>query len=336
MGKSTNDVPVIEVGKSGSPGITIATTSFHAEHDKIKNLAKIKTCIEVAADKGARLIVFPEQCLQGYISLLPTGPMPLSEFQYQYGNAETIPGPATDEVTVLAKKYSIYVILGLTERNASYAGGTGALFNSMVLVGPQGVIGIYRKVHLPLNEQHIYVAGTAFNVYDTDIGRIGMHICHDKSFPESSRVLMIKGADIIVHSTAWPKGGPLTVCGTTQEEYSGYISETMERHSAAANEVWFVSSNNFGLDDNTGDDYFGHSRVIHPTGIVIADSGEREAIVVVHGLDIKGEIFRRRTEYFNTVNLSRDRQPSLYSEISEDMRYPSYIPEKGTTDLFKE
>lgn len=325
----------MEVGEKGLPGVTIATTSFHAVHDKAGNLAKIKTWIETAAAKGVKLIVFPEQCLQGYISLFPTGPMPVSEFRYQYENAETVPGPATDELTVLARKHNMYVVLGLTERNPVYGGGTGALFNSAVLVGPHGVTGVYRKVHLPLNEHHIYVPGTAFNVYNTDVGRIGMHICHDKSFPESSRILMIKGADIIVHPTAWQKGGPKTACGVTQEEYSGYISETMERHSAAANEVWFVSSNNVGIDDNTGDDYFGQSRIIHPSGIVIADSGKNEAMIVAHGLDIRGEVLKRRTEYFGTINLAKDRLPFLYSEVSEDLRYPPYVPEKGTTDSFE-
>lgn len=336
MKTSQEEIAIIEVGAPGSPGVAIATTSFHTEYNKEKNLAKMKRWIEKAAGKGAQLVVFPEQCLQGYICFPPQDPMPLEQFQYQYENAETVPGPATDELTVLAKKHNLYIVIGMTERNSQYAGGIGALFNSMVLIGSEGVTGIYRKVHLPGNEHHVYVGGSGFHVYDTTVGRIGMNICHDKSFPETGRELMIKGTDIIVHSAAWPKSGPLTVYGVTEKEYSGYMSELMERHTAAANQVWFVSSNNFGADVKTNADFIGYSRIIHPSGIVIANSGEKEAIVVAHGLDIRGEIFKQRTEYCLSLNLPRDRVPSAYLDISKDLRYPPYVPEKGTTELYKE
>lgn len=336
MNKETDDIKVIEIAESGPPGISIATTSFHADHNKAKNLAKMINWIKMAGGKGASLLIFPEQSLQGYISFAPTGPMPLDEFNYHYDQAETIPGPSTDTLTVLAREHNMCIVVGMTERNDEYAGGTGALFNSLVLIGHNGVIGIHRKVHLPGNEDHIYIRGAGFNVYDTPIGRIGMHICHDKSFPESSRELMIKGADIIVNCSAWPRGGPLTVYGVTEEEYSGYVNEIMERHSATANEVWFISSNNFGVDDFSEADYFGRSRIIHPSGLVIAESGECEAMVIAHGLDIRGEVFRKRTIYNSAVNYAKDRMPSAYSTIGRDLKLPPYIPESGTTERSKE
>lgn len=329
-------VPVIEVGDPGAPGVCIATITFRAEHNKAHNLAKMKGQIEIAASKGARLVVFPEQSLQGYISGECQAALPPEQFQYQYENAETIPGQVTDSLTALAKKYNLCIIVGMTERSDQYAGGTGALFNSTVLIGAEGVIGTYRKVHLPGNEDHIYVRGPVFSVHDTPVGKIGMNICYDKAFPETGRELMIKGADIIVHPTAWPNSGPLTVNGVTEKEYSGYFSELMEKHTAAANQVWFISSNQFGMDAKTGNDYFGNSRIIHPSGIVIASSGEKEAIVIAHGLDIRGEILKQRTVNLFGLNLPKDRVPSAYWDIVKDFSNLPGVPEEGTTELYEE
>lgn len=325
-------VIIVEVGASSDPGITIATTSFQAEHDKVRNLEKMELWIETAARKGARLIVFPEQDLQGYITFAPPSAMPVDQFRYQYENAETIPGPATDELTALARKYTICIVIGMTERIMQYAGGTGALFNSMVLITTEGVVGVHRKVHLPGNEHHIYRRGSSFEVYDTPIGKVGMCICHDKSFPESGRELMIKGADIIVHSSAWPKSGPLRVYGAEEQDYSAYVCELMERHTAAANQLWFISSNNFGVDAKTGADFFGDSRIIHPSGLVIACSGQKEAMVIAHGLDIKGEIIRQRTEYYFSLNLPRDREPSAYSDLCKQFEDFAICSERRTIE----
>jgi predicted amidohydrolase len=333
--ESPKEPLVIEIGAKQASGAAIATTSFHTVYNKSINLTKIKKWVETAGIVGARLVVFPEQSLQGYISFAPQGPMPKEQFEYQYENAETVPGPATDELTALAKKYDLFIVVGMTEKSAKYAGGIGSLFNSTALIGSQGVIGVYRKVHLPGNELHIYVRGMGFYVFDTPVGRIGMNICHDKSFPETGRELMINGAEIIVHSTAWAKGNSLSFFGSKVDDYAHYMCDVMERHTAAANEVWFVSSNNFGVDPKTGADFFGHSRIIHPTGIVIADSGEKECIVLVHGLDIRGEILRRRTSYYYGFNFARDRVPSAYSTISKDLRHPAAIPEKGTTESYR-
>ena len=160
----------------------IATCCIHCEYDKAANLKKYMEYIDEAAANGANLVVFPEQSLQAYLTDL--GAMPLSDYTYQHDNAEVVPeGASTQALIKKAKEKDVYIIYGMTEKSAV---DDCILYNTMVLVGPEGYVGKYRKVHLPGDELHIYTAGTEFPVYDTKIGKIGMLICYDKSFPESA------------------------------------------------------------------------------------------------------------------------------------------------------
>lgn len=329
---SSKDWKIVEVGDPSAPGTTLAAANFNAVWDKSKNLEKMKEFIEIAAAKGVHVLVFPEQILQAYVYLARPGFTVEHElFQYQMTNAETIPGPATEEIAQLAAKYNMYISFGMTEKNGEYGGGKAVLFNSIALVGPQGLVGVYRKVHQPGTEYHLYVKGGAFNVYDTAAGKVGLDICYDKAFPESERTLAIKGADIILHSTAWPMSGPLTVNGVTEKEYAGYMCSLFDKVRAAENQVWYVAADNVGKDPKAGWEFWGHSRIINPSGIVIAEIGHEEGLVIAHGLDIKGEIVKARTQYFFGLNLLQDRAPWMYKEISsESVMYPSYAPGKSS------
>jgi len=109
---------------------------------------------------------------------------------------EEIPGPTTDKVAALSKKYGMYTATNYQERDGDKC------YNTTVLIGRDGkLIGKYRKVHLPASEHWYTAGGSDYPVFETDIGRIGFSICHDIAFPEQCRIMAVNGADIILHST---------------------------------------------------------------------------------------------------------------------------------------
>lgn len=308
---------VVEVGDRDRGGVTIATVNMHAVYDKAVNRAKYIEFIELAGSRGADLVVLPELSLQGYLyQLTPDWTLPSEELEYHYANAEPVPGETTRILTEHARRHDLHVIFGLTERSEGYGGTTGCLFNTAVLLGPAGVIGAYRKVHIPGGENHAFRPGNAFPVFDTPLGRIGIQICYDKCFPEPSRVLSIKGADLLVMPTAYPKSGPLTMNGAVlSEEYAGYTYDVFEKCRALENQVWFVSSDHVGVDPKGCFDFYGHSRIIHPSGLSLVEIGKEEGLAIAHGLDIRGEVLRARTKWFFGHNLLADRVPELYREV---------------------
>ena len=109
---------------------------------------------------------------------------------------ETIPGPATEKVSEISKKYQMYTATNMMERDGD------TTYNTTVFIGRGGkIIGKYRKVHLPAYESWYTAPGTEYPVFETDIGRVGFSTCHDMAFPEHCRCMALSGADIILHAT---------------------------------------------------------------------------------------------------------------------------------------
>jgi predicted amidohydrolase len=109
---------------------------------------------------------------------------------------ESVPGPTTDKVAKISKKYGMYTATNYNVRDGDKA------YNTTVFIGRDGnIIGIYRKIHLPATENWYITPGTEYPVFETDIGRVGFSICHDMAFPEQCRIMAINGADIILYAT---------------------------------------------------------------------------------------------------------------------------------------
>ncbi|HTC97620.1 MAG TPA: nitrilase-related carbon-nitrogen hydrolase [Bradyrhizobium sp.] len=126
---------------------------------------------------GADLVVFPELAVSG---LADPG-----------ARAQAIPGPLTDRFCRLAAEFKMHLVIGLAERDAD------ALHNSACLIGPEGLVAVYRKIHLTDAERAWAIPGEAWVVADTPVGRIGLLIGHDASFPEAGRILALRGCDLI-------------------------------------------------------------------------------------------------------------------------------------------
>ena len=158
--------------------------------EKEQNLAICVARMEEAAALGAQLLVLPECAIPGYMFDSGEEAMPY---------AEEIPGPTTEALERESARLGLYVVCGLLERDGD------ALRNAAVLVGPDGLIGTYRKTHLPfLGVDRFVVPGDELRVYDTPLGRIGIEICYDLRFPEVTRTLALKGADVVAHPTNFP------------------------------------------------------------------------------------------------------------------------------------
>ena len=291
--------------------LKIATCCMNWVYDKSANLAKYMKYIDEAAANGAKLVVFPEQSLQAYLKDL--GAMPLSDYEYQHDNAEVVPdGPSTQALIAKAKEKDVYIIWGMTEKSAV---DDVIMYNTMVLVGPEGFVGKYRKVHLPGDELHIYTAGTEFPVYDTKIGKIGMLICYDKSFPESARELAVGGAQLLVMSTAWP------IADTSKTNAEDVTSDMMydryvmyDKVRAVENQLPFISSNQFGKAGNI--EYIGFSSITDGTGKLLATTGYSEGIAYAEFEDLEKSIYSYKVNAFIGLQGLKDRNVEAYKRLA--------------------
>ncbi|HEY2787140.1 MAG TPA: carbon-nitrogen hydrolase family protein [Fimbriiglobus sp.] len=235
------------------PKIRVAAVQMDCRLGDIPaNLRSILAKLGEAADDGAKLVVFPECALTGY-------GFPDRAVAGEY--AQTIPGPASAAVAEACKARNVHAIFGVMER----AGGK--LFNACAIVGPDGLLGSYRKIHLPCVgvDRFLDPGDRPFAVHDLGGLRVGVGICFDGSFPESARVLTLLGADLICLPTNW------AAAATRNATLVGRVR-------ALENHVYYMSVNRVG--DETGYHYFGQSSICDFTGdfLTFADH-DREAIL---------------------------------------------------------
>jgi predicted amidohydrolase len=291
---------------------TIATCSFPATYDVDKNVEQHLAYVDEAAGVGASLVVFPECSLQGYPADFRASAAAdvLAEF---YGTAERISdGPNVARVAAAAADRGVWVIFGLNEATDR----AGVVYNTMVLAGPEGIVGTYRKVHVGITEQVFWRRGNDWPIFETPMGRIGMLICYDKAWPESCRELTLRGADLLVMGTAWPR----QIAGSGDEDIMLEQYHLLDRVRALENSRWFVSSNLVG--DLGGLDFFGLSQIISPLGRVVATTGTGCRGLAVATVDVAAGILAA-----NGINqgslLVRDRRPETYKALAA--AYPGAI-----------
>ena len=228
--------------------VSIACVSYSTVWgDKAANMQKMKKFIEQAADQGNDIVLFPELALTGYQCSEEFGQGGCSMHREL---AETIPGPATEEIAALARKRNIHVVFGMPEKQQE---SPGVLHISAPIVGPEGLLGNYRKVHLmdapPATEPKCFTPGDSFPVFETKFGVIGIQICLDFwSFPEGCRILTLKGAEIILNPTA-------SLSGIGKEEFMVHITRTR----GVENVVYAASANLTGKERTMS--CYGHSTI---------------------------------------------------------------------------
>jgi predicted amidohydrolase len=217
--------------------MTIGCVNFApVADDKAATLEKILASVREAAAQGVDLLVFPEEALVGAEAcdacLAVNGPCDL-----HLSLAETVPGPASEAVARLAAEFDMYVVFGLAERDRD---DPRRIYNAAAVVGPDGVMGSYRKIHLGsppwVTEGVTFAPGSALPVWQTRFGPIGVLICYDFWLnPELSRILALKGARVIVNCSA-------SFAGPGKRDYFLHTTEVR----AIENLVYTASANLVG------------------------------------------------------------------------------------------
>lgn len=228
--------------------LNMAVVNFKATAgDKDKNLSRICEFAEAAAKRGADLVLFPEMCLMGYDYYVDENRPQQEKIQM----TETIAGPACQAIAEVTKKYGIYVVFGMAEKDEKDQSEMPLLYNSAVAVGPEGVIGAYRKMH-PFETESIWcVKGEDPFMFDTPWGPISVGICFDTyQFPELMRHYVGKGSRLYLNPTAVveeiPKEG-------SRQAFINYYAPTLE-YGVLCNTIFVASANLTGFDEVN---YFG-------------------------------------------------------------------------------
>jgi predicted amidohydrolase len=258
--------------------------------DPVHNLAKVIEWLEHAAAEGAHLAVFPECALTGYFLTS----------QEAASMAETIPGPRTEHLAEACQSLGIYAVVGTIEKDAS-----GHCYNTAVLVGPDGLLGRYRKSHLIcLGVDRFLTPGDSLpGPWQTPLGKLGLLICYDLRFPEPARVLALSGAQAILLPTAWPAAARL---------YPDFVARTR----AAENGVYVLAADHVG--EERGARYLGRSSVIGPDGEILSEAGRDEEAMLTVDIDLARSLQKHRVfipgDY--EIDLFADRRPDLYTAIT--------------------
>jgi predicted amidohydrolase len=195
-----------ETPKPAPRMVRMATIKFRpaGTASSMENLEKFSKYIADAAARKADIVCLPEE-----VTLVGTG-------QNWMSANEPVPGPSTEYLGKLAKKYHLYIVAGILEKAGD------VVYNTAVLLDRKGKLaGKYHKLSLPDDEIDGGITpGDSLPVFDTDFGRIGIMICWDVSFPETARTLAKKGAEIIF-LPIW--GGNITLARARAIENQVYL-----------------------------------------------------------------------------------------------------------------
>lgn len=268
--------------------IKLALIQMNAQRENKKaNLKKIEDLTIKAKAHGADLSIFPELSLTGYVTR-----------DQLYELSETIPGPSTQKIEEITKKTGMHIIFGMPEISEKTK---ATLYNTAVLVGPDGLIGKYRKMYLPTHsvfeEKRYFRAGYDAATFETAIGKIGLCICYDLFFPEVTRLTRLKGAQLIVAISASP---------AVRKNYFEIITAAR----ALENTAFLAYVNLVGVQE--GLQFWGGSRLISPTGDVIVKAKYDEEDFVICEVDYND---LRGTEVF--IPTLRDLRPELFEKLKQ-------------------
>lgn len=267
-----------------------------------QNRARTMAAIDEAASAGAELVILPELASSGYH---------LATAEAVDAAAEAIPGPATDAWREAAAGRCT-VVGGVCERDGD------AVYNSVAVVGADGLLGRYRKLHLFDGEQLLFAPGDAgLPVFDLPFGRIGIAVCYDLRFVETARILALRGADLIAVPTAWTGGFDPTppADGVIDQARAAMVQANL-------NSVWMACASRVGLDGEVR--YLGSSCVADPYGRFALEpcDADHEAVVLV---DVDIDAAQRAKTRGPRIRPLHDRRTDVYDELL-GYRDVSYVP----------
>ncbi|HTJ94968.1 MAG TPA: nitrilase family protein [Pararobbsia sp.] len=257
--------------------------------EKSRNVELSIRRIEEAASHGASLVVLPELSNSGYV---------FANREEAFSLAEELPGGKTVEQWAdAARRLGVHIVAGIAERDGPH------LYNSAVLVGPSGLIGTYRKLHL-WNHEHVFFepGNRGVPVFDLPLGRVSIAICYDGWFPEVYRRASAQGADIVCVPTNW-------VPMPAQPSDCPAMATTLTMAAAHSNGLMIACADRIGIE--RGQPFIGQSVIVGGDGWPLAGPAPQDSEAILYApIDVQRIRSGRALNAFNHV--VRDRRPDAY------------------------
>lgn len=293
-----------------SKTLSVGLVQETASDNRDANLAKMLAGVRAAAKRGAKLVLLQE--LHNSLYFCQT------EDTTKFDLAESIPGPSTEALGMLAKEIGIVIVASLFERRAA-----GLYHNTAVVIEADGSIaGKYRKMHIPDDpgyyEKFYFTPGDlGFEPIQTSVGKLGVMVCWDQWYPEGARMMALAGADMLLYPTAigWD---PRDEADEQSRQRDAWI--TIQRAHAVANGLPVLVCNRTGLESDpsgqsSGSQFWGSSFVAGPQGEILASASTDKPEILVLELDLnRSEEVRRIWPYL------RDRRIDAYGDLLKRYR----------------
>ncbi len=267
-----------------------------------ENIDKAIVKIREAASKGAQII-----CLQELFTSLYFCDV---EDYDNFKLAESIPGPTTETLSVVAKELGVVIIASLFEKRTQ-----GIYHNTTAVLDADGAyLGKYRKMHIPDDpayyEKFYFTPGDlGYKIFKTKYATIGILICWDQWYPEGARITALMGAEILFYPTAigWATSQNEE---TNSEQFNAW--QTIQRSHAVANGIHVVSVNRVGLEQQGAMKFWGGSFIANPFGRVLLQASHENEEVHVLPVDLnKTDSYRTHWPFL------RDRRIDSYQPITK-------------------
>jgi len=284
--------------------VTVAAVQMSCGWDREANIARAEQLVREAAAKGAQVILIPELFETPYFCIEQDS-RHLALAQPLQDNA------AIRHFRAVARELEVVLPISFFERDQL------AYFNSVAIVDADGaILGVYRKAHIPngpgYQEKTYFSPGdSGFKVWSTRYGRLGVGICWDQWFPETARVMALKGAELLLFPTAIGSEPPPAVALNSRDHWQ----RTQQGH-AAANLMPLIAANRYGLERSLQDPdrlyirFYGSSFIADATGAKVAEAPEAGDAVLVAGFDL-AQLAAQRDNWY----VFRDRRPDLYGPL---------------------
>ncbi|WP_321158246.1 nitrilase-related carbon-nitrogen hydrolase [Providencia stuartii] len=278
------------------------------------NIRRLVEAAEKVAAQGVDYAVFPETAVSGYL---------FSDSAELAPYLDTIPGKTTEAILPVLARTGMYMSVGIAERDTD----TGIAYNSAVLMGPEGIIGKYRKIGLNSQDQKVFAPGnTGVNTFDTPIGRIALLICYDDTYWQYVRLAALEGAQIL----GWHSVSDRMMPNATPAEMLGDHSTVAHvQHMSAFNGMWVICATRSGIETNPithGQLYYnGGSSVWAPSGHKVAQSPVLSPLELESGLN---------GIYSATIDLDEaDKQRNaLLAKRRPELYFPTLAFHRSPTD----
>jgi predicted amidohydrolase len=251
------------------------------------NLADSLRKIDQAAHEGATLLAFPELSLSGYL---------FDSLDEASSVAETVPGPATEILADKCASLGLHVVVGLIEEDCTN------YYNTAALIGPDGLVGKYRKTHLPQLgvDRFVKPGNLPYTVFDTPLGKLGVLICYDVHHPEPLRCLALDGAEVVISLSNYPVG-------------IAFMPQYVLPTRVIENRVHLIGCNRVG--EERGCQFIGSSMILDADSTVIATATRNQEDIIYGRLDVGKSRSKAIKAGNSAVDLFADRRPELYATI---------------------